>query len=76
MVSNFSSVTIDTLPGMNRGGQGVGWNIPSGKRDWSSSDANDYNLEGFNISGTGGAIGMGQDWGTIFGAGTSTVPPA
>jgi hypothetical protein len=65
--------TIDTLPGMNSGGQGVGWNIPSGKRDWSSLDAGDYNLEGFNVSGTGGAIGMGRDWGTAFGAGTSTV---
>jgi hypothetical protein len=67
--------TIDTLPGMNRGGQGVGWNVPSGKRDWSSTDAGDYNLEGFNVSGTGGAIGMGQDWGTAFGAGMSTVTP-
>jgi len=65
--------TIDTLPGMNRGGQGVGWNIPSGTRDWSSTDAGDYSLEGFNVSGTGGAIGMGRDWGTAFGAGTSTV---
>jgi hypothetical protein len=67
--------TIDTLPGMNRGGQGVGWNVPSGKRDWSSTDAGDYNLEGFNVSGTGGAIGMGRDWRTAFGAGTSTVTP-
>lgn len=67
--------TIDTLPGMNSGGEGVGWNIPSGKRDWSSLDAGDYALEGFNVSGTGGAIGMGLDWGKTFGAGTSTVPP-
>jgi hypothetical protein len=58
---------------MNRGGQDVGWNIPSGTRDWSSTDAGDYSLEGFNVSGTGGAIGMGRDWGTAFGAGTSTV---
>jgi len=65
--------TVDTLPGMNRGGQGVGWNIPSGKRDWSSLDASDYNLEGFNVTGTGGAIGMGQDWGTTYGIGISTV---
>ncbi|HTY12002.1 MAG TPA: T9SS type A sorting domain-containing protein [Bacteroidota bacterium] len=62
-------------PGMNPGGQGVGWNIPSGKRDWSSLDAGDYGLEGFNVSGTGGAMGMGQDWGNTFGAGQSTVTP-
>ncbi|MGA9406203.1 MAG: FlgD immunoglobulin-like domain containing protein [Bacteroidota bacterium] len=66
---------VNTLPGMNRGGQGVGWNIPSGARDWSSSDAGDYDLEGFNVSGTGGAIGMGRDWGSTYGAGTSTVTP-
>ena len=67
--------TIDTLPGMNRGGQGIGWNVPSGKRDWTSLDAGDYSLEGFNTSATGGAIGMGRDWRTAFGAGTSTVTP-
>ena len=60
---------------MNPGGQGVGWNIPSGKRDWSSLDAGDYGLEGFAPSGTGGAIGMGQDWGNTWGAGQSTVTP-
>jgi hypothetical protein len=67
--------TFGPPPGMNPGGQGVGWNIPSGNRDWSSLDAGDFGLEGFNVSGTGGAMGMGQDWGAIWGAGTSTVTP-
>jgi hypothetical protein len=73
-----NGVAIQTYgppPGMNPGGQGVGWNIPSGKRDWSSLDAGDYGLEGFAPSGTGGAIGMGQDWGNTWGAGQSTVTP-
>jgi len=48
---------------MNPGGQGVGWNIPSGNREWSALGGSDYGLEGFNTGGTGGAIGMGQDWG-------------
>jgi len=65
--------SIDTMPGMNRGGQGAGWNIPSGKRDWTNSSAGGLGLEGFNVTGEGGAIGMGLDWGTAFGAGNSTI---
>ncbi len=67
--------TFGPPPGMNPGGQAVGWNIPAGKRDWSSLDAGLFGLEGFNVSGTGGAMGMGQDWGAVWGAGTSTVTP-
>jgi len=75
IVNGVSVQVFGPPPGMNPGGQGVGWNIPSGKRDWSSLNGSDYNLEGFNVSGTGGAIGMGRDWGSLFGAGQSTIPP-
>ena len=67
--------TFGPPPGMNPGGQGVGWNIPSGNREWSALGGSDYGLEGFNTSGTGGAIGMGQDWGNLFGTPVSTVTP-
>jgi hypothetical protein len=67
--------TYGPPPGMNPGGQGVGWNIPSGNREWSALGGSDYGLEGFNTGGTGGAIGMGQDWGNLFGTPVSTVTP-
>ncbi|MGA9406577.1 MAG: T9SS type A sorting domain-containing protein, partial [Bacteroidota bacterium] len=76
VITNGVSVQVyGPPPGMNPGGQGVGWNIPSGNRDWSALGGSDYGLEGFNTSGTGGAIGMGQDWGALFGAGQSTITP-
>ncbi len=53
--------TIDTLYGM------ANWMV-GGTRHWTWANANGLGLEGFN-----GAIGMGSDWFSTWGAGKSTV---
>jgi hypothetical protein len=50
---------IGPKPGMNSGGEGEGWSIPSGTRRWTFNTADGFAMEGFS-----GAIGNGLDvWG-------------